>query len=396
MPINILTVPSSHGLVTPVSGAQTRLFHLVKRLRDIGANVVVLEDERYSSSQERELATLYYFKDISTASRNLIVLRDVNIDFVKGFIRAIKNEKIDIVDFSYPAGIVAAKCVIVLSGKRIPLVFSPTDVLSEYVVDIILRDPKYTSLERWLLPLYVRFMEWLTCRFIADQIIAVSDRDQELFVNKYHLPRTKISVIPSGSTITDVDARSQSNAEFKYELGIDPEKITIFFHGVYSHPANKEAVDTIKGYIAPQFKDDDRVQFLLGGTDVPKFSYSNVSSVGFIQDLPKVLKNVDIAIVPIFRGGGTRLKFLDYMAAGLPIVTTQKGVEGINVTNGEQAIIVDSVGDEFIRAITFLIDNVEERKKIGANARLLAEQQYNWDQIGDSLHILYKKLVSKR
>src|SRR5665647_259767 len=106
MCINLLTIPSSHGLLTPISGAQARLFHLVKRLKDVGANVVVLEDESYANLQERELVTPYYFKDISTVSRNLIVLRDVNIHFIKGFVRALKSEKIDIVEFSYPAGII--------------------------------------------------------------------------------------------------------------------------------------------------------------------------------------------------------------------------------------------------------------------------------------------------
>jgi glycosyltransferase involved in cell wall biosynthesis len=394
MHINILTIPASHGLLTPISGAQARLFHLVKRLKDLGANVVVLEDQRYATPQERELVTPYYFKDISAVNRHLIVLRDVNIHFIKGLLKAVKSEKIDIIELSYPAGIIAAKCIIKLAGKKIPLVFSPTDVLSQYVVDVILMDPKYNRLERRLLPLYVRFMEWFACRFIADQIIAVSERDRDLFVKKYRLLRTKTSVIPSGSEIVDVDACYRPNLEAKCELGIDQGKITIFFHGLYSHPANKEAIDIIISYIAPKFIHDSRVQFLLGGTEVPEFLCSNVRSLGFIQDLPKALANVDIAIVPLLRGGGTRLKVLDYMAARLPIVTTKKGAEGINITNGEQAIIVDSVGDEFIGALTFLIDNEKEREKLGANARSLAEQRYNWDKIGDSLYELYEQLLS--
>lgn len=55
------------------------------------------------------MLTHLYFKNISTASRHLVVLRDINIYFAKGFASALKNEKIDIVEFAYPAGIVAAK-----------------------------------------------------------------------------------------------------------------------------------------------------------------------------------------------------------------------------------------------------------------------------------------------
>jgi len=395
MPLNILTIPSSYGLMTPVSGAQARLYHLVLRLKDIGANVVVLEDERYSTLQERQLVTPYYFKDIRTANRHLLILRDINIHFIKALVKVLKNENIDLIEFSYPAGIIAAKFVIGLMGKRIPLVFSPHNVESEYVEEVILKDPKYSQLERRLLRRYIRFMEWLTCTFIADQIIAVSERDRELFIKRYRVPRRKTSVIPSGSDIAEHDAHHVSKTEEKREFGIDPGKITIFFHGLYSQPANKEAIDIIKSCIAPSYDDDDRVLFLLGGTDVPKFSYSNVRSIGFIQDLPKALANVDIAIIPLLRGGGTKLKFFDYMAAGLPIITTKKGAEGINIINGEQAIIVDGVGDEFIRAITFLINNEEERIKIGANARSLAEQRYDWRKIGDSLYAVYEGLLSK-
>jgi glycosyltransferase involved in cell wall biosynthesis len=393
MPLTILTVPSSHGLMMPLSGAQARLFHLVKRLRSIGNTIVVLEDEGYSNPQESELVTPYYFKDIRAASRHLIILRDFNFHFVKALHKILKNEDIDIVEFSYPAGIIAAKCIIELTGKRIPIIFSPCDFLLEYV-EVVVTDPKYTPLETWLLRAYTRFMEWLACKVIADQIIVVSERDRKLFIDKYHLPRRKTRVIASGSDIVDARAHCAANTKVERVVGIDQDKTTIFFHGLYSHPANREAIDIIRSYIAPQFKADSRVQFLLGGTEVPEFSDVNVRSIGFIKELPNTLANVDIAIVPVLRGGGTRLKVIDYLAASLPIVTTQKGAEGIGITNGEQAIIVDSVGDEFIDAIKFLIDNDEERRRIGSNARKLAEERFSWDKIGDSLYAAYEQLLS--
>ena len=104
---------------------------------------------------------------------------------------------------------------------------------------------------------------------------------------------------------------------------------------------------------------------------------------------------VDIAIVPLTTGGGTKLKILDYMSIGLPIVTTKKGIEGLNVKNDEHAIIVNDVNDVFIDAIKYLIDNGEERKRIGANARRLAEEEYDWDQIGKKMDDLYKRISER-
>jgi glycosyltransferase involved in cell wall biosynthesis len=390
--MNVLTVPFAHGLCAPLSGAQTRLFHLVKRLTSLDASVVVLEDGRYSNSREKELVTPYYFRDIDAGNRHLVPLRDVNISYLKALFKALRNETIDIVEFSYPAGMLTAKVLIKLMGKKTPLIYHPYDVGTEFV-EITIMDELYTPPEKRLLRMYIRIMEWLVCSFLADHIIAVSERDREVFINKYRLPRRKTTVIPSGIHIYDAN-RYTSNPNVKRDLEIDPSKIVIFFNGSYSHPANKEAIDVIKSHIAPGFEEDGRAFFLVGGTGVPKFSSSNVRSIGFIRDLPAVFANVDIAIVPVLHGGGTRLKVFDYMAARLPIVTTQKGAQGINIANREQAIIVDGVGDEFIDAITFLIDNPEERKRMGASARMLVERQYDWEKIGECLHTLYAQLSS--
>ena len=390
--MNVLTVPFAHGLCAPRSGAQTRLFHLVKRLTSLDASVVVLEDQRYSNSREKELITPYHFRDIDAGNRHLVPLRDVNINFIKTLFKALRNETIDIAEFSYPAGMLTAKVLIKLMGKKNPLIYHPYDVGTEFV-EITIMDEIYTLPEKWLLRMYIWIMEWLVCSFLADHIIAVSERDREVLINKYRLPRRKTSVIPSGTHIYDTN-RYTSNPNVKRDFGIDPSKIVIFFNGSYSHPANKEAIDVIKSQIAPRFEEDRRAFFLVGGAGVPEFSSSNVRSIGFIQDLPALLANVDIAIVPVLHGGGTRLKVFDYMAARLPIVTTQKGAQGINIANREQAIIVDGVGDGFVDAIKFLIDNPEERKRIGASARMLIEQQHDWDKIGDRLNTLYAQLSS--
>jgi len=79
----------------------------------------------------------------------------------------------------------------------------------------------------------------------------------------------------------------------------------------------------------------------------------------------------------------------------LPIVTTKKGIEGIKAKNGEDAIIVDDVDEEFIDAIKYLVENEQERKRIGANARKLAEEEYDWEKIGGKLDKLYREISGK-
>ncbi len=101
---------------------------------------------------------------------------------------------------------------------------------------------------------------------------------------------------------------------------------------------------------------------------------------------------VDIAIVPICNGGGTRLKILDYMMMSLPIVTTKKGIEGINALNMENALIVEKVEEEFIDSIRYLLENKDFQEKMGKNNRKLVEEKYNIAIIGDKLNELYNKI----
>ena len=160
------------------------------------------------------------------------------------------------------------------------------------------------------------------------------------------------------------------------------------FHGSYFHQPNREAIDLVRDYIAPEISE---AFFIIAGTDVPIFNQNNIKSVGFIDDIYSLMQIVDIAIVPIYSGGGTRLKILDYMIMGLPIVTTKKGIEGINAKNMENALIVDKVNEKFIDSIRYLIKNKDLRERMRKNNRRLVEE-YSSDVIGEKLNKLYSKI----
>jgi glycosyltransferase involved in cell wall biosynthesis len=136
--------------------------------------------------------------------------------------------------------------------------------------------------------------------------------------------------------------------------------------------------------------------FLVGGTGAPTFERENVRSVGFIEDLPRFLAAGEIAIVPIGTGSGTRLKILQYMNRGLPIVTTEKGIEGVTARNGEHALIVPTIDERFIDNVACLLENESERARLGANARKLLEAKYTWNAIGAQLLGAYKRVLEGR
>jgi glycosyltransferase involved in cell wall biosynthesis len=80
------------------------------------------------------------------------------------------------------------------------------------------------------------------------------------------------------------------------------------------------------------------------------------------------------------------------MNAGLPIITTRKGIEGVRVNDKEHVIIVDDIGKEMVESIKYLVQNRKERERLGLNARRLAEDEYSWGIIGGKVDSTYRMI----
>ena len=77
-------------------------------------------------------------------------------------------------------------------------------------------------------------------------------------------------------------------------------------------------------------------------------------------------------IVPLFSGSGIRIKILEGMSLGVPIISTSKGAEGIPYENYHNILIADTI-NEFEKAIYLLIEDKKLAKKIGENGKKLVE-----------------------
>ncbi|MCC7565237.1 MAG: glycosyltransferase family 4 protein [Methanomicrobiaceae archaeon] len=390
--MKILAIPTTVGLSKPRSGGQNRFSNLLK-VQKKENDVVVLEPEHLWDEQDRAIAEVYTYRDLDLFSRKLSIFRDLNLDFMRKAYAALKHDQIDIIQITHPSGALALKALTLLAGKRIPIVYDAHNIESDFTRQTFADNQYYSKIERLIIPIYVAALERVACKHIFTHITSVSATDAEELRTRYHLHPDRICVVPSGCYLPD-QGYGRDKRALKAELGIDAEKTMVFFHGLYSHPPNRAAFDLIEHEIAPRFSASQNVQFVIGGTQVPEFERGNVRSLGFLENIYSI-SAADIAIVPLTTGGGTKLKIFDYMSVGLPIVTTEKGIEGIEAENYEHAIIVDGTGDEFIDAIRYLIENENERRRIGANARGLAEEKYNWDTIGENLTRIYRDIIER-
>jgi len=349
-----------------------------------------LVPERFVTSNDFELAEIRSYREFSVRGRRSAYYKDLDLAYVFKLLHILKNEPIDIIEIHFPSGCFAAKLLSRLLAKKIPLIYSSHNVESDYIDEVFAKDTRRSRLERAVTVPYIKLYERIVCKYLADAIIAVSEDDRIRFLKKYNLDDQKVAVVPSGCSISKSGLASKRM--LRHNKGIDPDAVVVIFHGSYDHPPNQEAIHIIRHAIAPSFeKTAERVLFLLCGAGMPKFEESNVLSLGYVSDLFSTISLADIAIVPVLSGGGTKLKMFDYMNAGLPIITTRKGIEGINAKDKEQAIITESI-NEMVDAIASLSKNRQERERLGLNARRLVEKEYDWDIIGDKLVDTYRAI----
>jgi glycosyltransferase involved in cell wall biosynthesis len=111
-------------------------------------------------------------------------------------------------------------------------------------------------------------------------------------------------------------------------------------------------------------------------------------SIKLHENVPEVLpwiRQADVLAVPLRQGGGTRIKILEAMAAGLPVVTTVKGCEGIDVVHDKHLLIADSA-DDFAGEAIRLIKDDQLASRLTREARYLIESGYSWEMAAATVH----------
>jgi glycosyltransferase involved in cell wall biosynthesis len=351
----------------------------------------------HSSNISQNIHRIHYFNQWFIFGKCLKMFTDLNISFLLKIKKIVKRENIDIVCITEPYGIIATS----LGCPYIPVVYDAHDIAAEHAkIDFqrlkmdfrMVKLPVINKIIKTILLNYIYFIERLACKK-AKHIIAITALDKHRFIQKYHLHESKITAIPVWVALDDSKEallRSEKLAEKK-------SKVNIIFHGIYRHPANYAAFKLIEDYIAPEVKKYNKdIQFLLAGTDVPQFEKENVKSLGHVKDLLNLLEICDIAIVPILQGTGVRIKILDYMAAGLPIITTKKGIEGIEAEDGTHAIILDTVDKRFIDAILNLAIDMERRRTLAENAFALARIKHGRESVQDEVNEMLAKIMRSK
>ncbi|HXD96711.1 MAG TPA: glycosyltransferase family 4 protein [Candidatus Acidoferrum sp.] len=150
----------------------------------------------------------------------------------------------------------------------------------------------------------------------------------------------------------------------------------VLFMGTTRYPPNFFAIQEICRDVAPALPD---LEFHIVGDAVwaPAVVPPNVRFLGRVESTAEPLAAAQVAIAPVRHGSGTRLKLLEYFAAGLPVVCTAKAAEGIAVEDGRHLRLVDTP-TEMVAAVRALHADAPACAALGAAARALVRERYDW------------------
>jgi glycosyltransferase involved in cell wall biosynthesis len=111
-----------------------------------------------------------------------------------------------------------------------------------------------------------------------------------------------------------------------------------------------------------------------------------IEVTGQVEDAVCELARVRVAVVPLLAGSGTRFKILEAWSAGLPVVSTTIGAEGLPVRDGENLLIADG-GPAFAAAVSHVLEDTNLRRQLGQAGRLLLEREFTWDAVWKKLNL---------
>lgn len=222
---------------------------------------------------------------------------------------------------------------------------------------------------------------WKYSRYIARILhqfhgaTVVSQKELALLQNiaSSHPP---LAIIPNG-----IDS-----AQYSGSFG-SPVESTLIYSGALSYHANYDAVQYFLQDILPLIKAQiPHLHFSVTGSikgisihDLPNRDW--VTFTGYLEDIRPAIAQSWVNVVPIRIGGGTRLKILESLALGTPVISTSKGAEGLELHAGEDILIADTPS-EFACHTVDLLQNPQLRRKLSQNGQNAVLSKYNWQQIG--------------
>jgi sugar transferase (PEP-CTERM/EpsH1 system associated) len=221
----------------------------------------------------------------------------------------------------------------------------------------------------------------------VDACIFTSDRETAMI--REQVPDLRAITAPNG---VDVDYFQPCSEE------TDPDSLV--YTGLISYRPNTDAVLYFAQEILPLIlKKRPKTVFNIVGMgptpEVRRLQGPHVNVTGEVPDVRPYIAKAGVMVVPLRMGSGTRLKVLEGLAMGKPVVSTTIGCEGIDVRADEHLRIADTP-ETIASAVVALQEERETALAMGTRGRSLVVDRYSWASITDHLELFHREILAER
>jgi glycosyltransferase involved in cell wall biosynthesis len=178
----------------------------------------------------------------------------------------------------------------------------------------------------------------------VDHLFVCSQNDFDLFQSRYGVSGDRMSVVPNGVDIGALQRGNGGELPAAVEKALEGRTV-LFFMGKQDYEPNREALHFMDTVLMPELevRAPGRFALLCLGGPKPKGLHStSIIATGNVPEIQPYIARADICVAPLFKGGGTRLKILEYLGANKPVVVTPKAAEGISLANGVHGVMAEA------------------------------------------------------
>lgn len=217
---------------------------------------------------------------------------------------------------------------------------------------------------------------------------AVFTSEADLGVMRAAFPEKAAAVVPNG---VDDEYFTPAN-----DL-VEPP--TVVFTGSINYRPNTDAVAYfIKDVMPRLLRLKPSAKLVVVGQGAPdsllRMADANVEFTGAVPDVRPYVARAAVVIAPLRVGSGTRLKILEALAMGKPVVTSTIGCEGLAVVDGEHVTVADDP-QVFAESVARLMSDKKVATELGRNGRALIERDYSWSVVVQQLERFHTQLINK-
>ncbi|WP_017906704.1 glycosyltransferase family 4 protein [Pseudomonas asplenii] len=379
------------------SGGKTRQFHLLRSLAARGHRITLLVQsksaldeatrqtllphlERLIVVPRRPLRSLRTLATVLLAPYPMLAAVNGSAPSLQQQFRELLEEHWDVIQIEHSYSFQPFEQPLIETGRDF--------ILTEHNVESALGAASYDRLPGWLQP-FTLYDQWRYRRWEArvfrqtTELVAVTQADAEVLREQTGKP---VAVVVNG-------------VDTGHYAGVTPDLHAqrLLFIGNYEYSPNLDAVEWALEEILPAlWQHNPSVRFAIAGYGLPdawreRWSDPRIEWQGFVPDLRTLQSRASIFFAPLRQGGGSKLKVLEAMAAGLPVVTTDQGSSGLKVENGHHYL-----GSEdpqvLARILAEALADPARLQQIADAGRAYVKAEHDWAVAAAQLEAVYTRL----